>query len=193
MTERIRIAYSRCHDVNAAHTAPWGTADQWLSKATEHGQPMAQLRTAGNTFLGIVKTRTVGAPKPDARVEARTISDARSLARAALESASANPEIVFEIGSLLMLLKPDTSQADISNEMLIWQYVACQRGLDCDADAEWLLQYCLGGAPCLPGESGVDYLRRAAQEAHVVSFEEKAYALNTRIDAQAWDELELVQ
>jgi hypothetical protein len=193
MTERIRVAYSRCHDVNAAHAPPWGTADQWLSKATEHGQPMAQLRTAGNTFLGIVKTGTVGAPKPGALVEARTISDARSLARAGLESANANSEIIFEVGSLLMLLKPETSQADISNEMLTWQYVACQRGLDCGANAQWLLQYCLGGAPCLPGESGVDYLRRSAQEAHVVNFEEKAYALNAKIDAQAWDELGLVQ
>jgi hypothetical protein len=189
MTGAIRRAYGRCHEVNAAHDPAWGTSDQWLAKASDAGQPVAQVRTATDIFLRIVTTGAAEVPKSGSSEETRNLSDARSLVRAAVESK--NPEVIFETGDLLGLLNPELSQTESYHEALTWRYVACLRGLDCSASAEWLLQLCLSDATCLQDESGIDYLRRSAQTSHMVDLEEKANSLNDKIDAQAWDQLGL--
>lgn len=188
MTAAIRRANRRCQDVNSARDPAWGTADQWLAKATQAGQPLAQARTAENIFLHITKTGAAEAPKPGSAGETGTLRDARSLALAAVQSK--NVEAIFEMGDLLPILKPGLSQSDFEHEALTWRYVACLRGLDCGVNAEWHLQMCLADPSCLPDESGIDYLRRSAQVS-MIDLEQKARALNDKIDAQAWNEMGL--
>ncbi|HEY0341848.1 MAG TPA: hypothetical protein VGC34_13655, partial [Steroidobacteraceae bacterium] len=118
-----------------------------------------------------------------------TYTDARSLVRAAIESK--DPEAIFEMGDLQGFLRQGVPQEKSTKDAVTWRYVACLRGLDCGVDSEWHRQFCLWDSNCLPGESGVDYLRRTAPMLNVPDLEQRAFDLNAKIDAGAWDELGL--
>jgi hypothetical protein len=186
-TEAIRRADRRCHDVNAAKDPGWGTANQWLAKAAEAGQPVAQVQTAAAAFDEFARTDTTEVPKSGPPGGIRNLSDARALTRVALERN--NPEVVFNVSFLLALFRPDIDQSEYRRESLIWQYAACLRGLDCSANADWYFQMCLADPGCLSGDNGLDYLRRSAESVNVYDIEQKARELSAKIDAQAWSEL----
>ena len=187
MTEAIKRAYSRCHEVNEAKDSGWGTAQGWLSKATDAGQPVAQMETAQKIFLRPLVRGGVSAESEDPAIAQGTYIEARSLVRAAIESK--NPQAIFDMGGLQGFLQQGEPQEQMTQDAITWEYVACLRGFDCGVDAEWYRQFCLSGSNCLPGESGVDYLRRTAPMLNVLDLEQRAYDLNAKIDAGAWDEL----
>lgn len=190
MTAAIRRADDRCHDVNEVKDPVWGTADPWLAKAAAAGQPVAEIRIAEKALLAIATRGSTTIEKPNAPGEAFTVTEARSLVRTAVESN--NPEVIFEMGSLLGLVKPlQQAQTDTFQETLTWEYAACLRGMDCSADADWHTSVCLTDPNCRPDENGIDFLQRNAREANMFDLEERAKALNATLQAKAWDELGL--
>jgi hypothetical protein len=190
MTSAIRRADDRCHDVNDVKDPIWGTADSWLAKAAAAGQPVAEIRTAEKALLAIATRGSTTIEEPNAPGETFTVSDARSLVRTAVESN--NPEVIFEMGSLLGLVKPrQQAQTNTLQETLTWEYAACLQGMDCSADADWYTGMCLSDPNCRPDESGIDYLQRNARQVNMLDLEERAKALNTTLNAKAWDELGL--
>jgi hypothetical protein len=118
-----------------------------------------------------------------------TYNDPRLLVRAAVETR--DPKALFDVAGLLGLLNPEEPNEQLIQDAITWQYVACLRGFDCGVNAEWHLQFCLNGSSCLPDETGVDYLRRMAPIEHISDLEERARALNAKMDAGAWDGLGL--
>ena len=189
MTEAIKRSYSRCHEVNETKDPGWGTAEEWLSKANEAGQPVAQMETAQKIFLRPLLGGGDASKSEDPAIAQGTYSAARSLVRAAIESK--DPQVIFDVGALQGFLEKGESKEQLTYGAITWYYVACLRGLDCGVDAEWHRQLCLGNSNCLPGESGVDYLKRLAPTMNVSDLEIRAYDLNAKIDAGAWDELGL--
>lgn len=189
MTDAIRRAYDRCREVNATQDASWRTAEQWLAKAAQAGQPMAQMRTAEEIFLRLAKADALAAADNGSGDESAELSEARALVRAAVQSR--DPEAIFEMGDAVAIVKPEEQGSEYFREAVTWRYVACLRGLDCSPTAEWYLQFCLHDPNCVPGESGIDYLRRAAQLQGMVDLQERANALNDQIDAGAWNDLGL--
>lgn len=190
MTEAIKRAYLRCHEVNETKNPTWGTASEWLSKATDAGQPLAQMETAGLIFLRPqVQGGIVASESQTPAIQQGTYSDARSLVRAAVETK--DPEALFDVAGLLGFLNPKEPNEQLIQDAITWQYAACLRGLDCGANAEWHLQFCLNGSSCLPDETGADYLRRMAPIKHINDLEERARDLNAKMDAGEWDDLGL--
>lgn len=197
MTAAIRRADARCHEVNATQDASWATAAQWLAKAAQAGQPMAEMRTAEDLFLRNEKADAAWTAQPgftDGSASRSTdgsadLSEARALVGAAVRSR--DPQAIFEMGDAIAIVKPQQPGPEYFREALTWRYVACLRGLDCSANAEWHLQFCLHDPNCIPGESGIDYLRRSAQLANMTDLQERANALSDQIDSQAWDDLGL--
>jgi hypothetical protein len=187
MTEAIRRAYLRCHEVNDTKNPPWGTSSEWLSKATDAGQPLAQMETAQKIFLRPTRGAMLPWEPQTPGILQGTYSDARSLVRAAVETR--DPEALFDVSGLLGFLNKSEPNEQLTQDAITWQYVACLRGLDCGVNAEWHLQFCLSNPDCLPDESGVDYLRRIAPMKHIIDLEERARELNAKIDSGQWDEL----
>jgi hypothetical protein len=190
MTEAIKRAYLRCHEINEAKNPIWGTAVEWLSKATDAGQPLAQMETARLIFLRpLAQGGIVASESQTQAIQQGTYSDARSLLRTAVETK--DPEAIFNMADQLGFLKTSEPNEQLTQDAITWRYVACLRGLDCGVNAEWYLQFCLSDPNCLPDETGVDYLRRIAPVLHVIDLEERARDLNAKIDAGEWDELGL--
>ena len=189
MTEAIQRAYRRCHEINETKNPDWGTMAEWLAKATDAGQPLAQMETAQKIFLRPLVHGGIAAQSQTPAIAQGTYTEARSLVRAAIETK--DPQVIFDIGDLQGFLQKDQPQDQLAKNAVTWRYVACLRGLDCGVDAEWHLQFCLWDSNCLPGESGVDYLRRIAPTLNVIDLEQRAYDLNAKIDAGSWDELGL--
>jgi hypothetical protein len=54
--EGIHRAHRRCSKMTAGTTSSWGRADEWLAKATDAGQPLAQTTTAMNVFMQTTMT-----------------------------------------------------------------------------------------------------------------------------------------
>lgn len=186
MTSAIRRADSQCHDVNNSTNPEWGTAGEWLAKATVAGQPAAQVRTAGNV---VIASMTAGPPgKADPSGEVTTVSDALSLLRTAIESN--DPEAIFQAGDYVGLLKsPEQRRNNPVGQALIWEYAACLRGMDCAGDSNWHVAVCLTDPGCRAGETGTDYLIRNARDLNIADLEARARSLNSALDAGSWEQL----
>lgn len=189
MTEAIKRAYARCNGINEAKNPSWGTSGEWLAKATDAGQPLAQMETAQKMFLRPLTRAGVVSDSEDPAIAHGTYTDARSLVRAAIESK--DPQVIFDMGDLQGFLNHGEPNERLTKDAITWRYVACLRGLDCGVDAEWHLQFCLWDSNCLPQETGADYLRRIAPMMNVIDLDQRARGLNAKIDAGAWDELGL--
>ena len=188
----IRRADDRCHDVTSEPEPSWGSADQWLAKATESGQSLAQTVTALKIALqvsapGLSIIKKTGESNSG---ETYSLDDARALASAAI--ASKNPEVIFHLSDFVGSLHPDLPDEELVQEAFAWKYAACLRGLDCSAESEWHTNMCVGDPGCLPQESGTDYLRRLASLLNMADLEQRAKSVNEMIDAGDWDALGLV-
>jgi hypothetical protein len=185
LIEGVHRTHGRCHDFGDSGTS-WGTQEQWLARATTAGQPQAQAATAMAVLLqSLMPARAPvrRSAQPDSN-ETYSLEDARVLAGFA--AASRNPEALFMLGDLIPLFAPDLSDDETQRQLLTWRFVACLRGLDCSAGSEWHRQICLNDPDCLPSESGVDYLIRAASRIGMGDLEPRAAALHDRIERGDW-------
>jgi hypothetical protein len=69
-----------------------------------------------------------------------------------------------------------------------WQLLACNRGYDCSAGAQWLQAACNMTTTCIPGESSLDYLKNALG-ANFEAAQRVAQDIDAKINAQDWDGL----
>jgi hypothetical protein len=191
MFEPIQRAAERCQQIWSTKTPPWGTSEEWMAKAADLGQPIAQVRTAGAALLAM-RMGKVG-PEGTARLgkpnEYLNVSQARAMARAAIESN--DPEAIFQAGEFLLLLKPGASQDNIQSEALVWKYAACLRGADCDNGAQWIYDACMFNNECSGSQNGLVYLQQAASAAGLIDIESKARVLLGKIEEKRWTDLGL--
>jgi hypothetical protein len=132
MTDAVKRSYSRCHAVNETKDPGWATAGEWLSKATDAGQPVAQMETAQKIFLRPLRRGGGTSQLEDPSIAHGTYSDARSLVRAAIESK--DPEVIFEMGDMQGFLQQGMPEEQSTKDAVTWRYVACLRGLDCGVE-----------------------------------------------------------
>lgn len=102
---------------------------------------------------------------------------------------SRDPEVLFRIGDLMRLLNPTAADDDVGFERLAWIALACERGFDCSAQAEWVIAGCLS-AECASINNRTELVRILAGDRwHEV--QARARELGANLDAGRWDELGL--
>jgi hypothetical protein len=193
--EEVLLFYDRCHRLYKEGTKDLGDPRDWLERATESGQPIAQAETARLRLLQEqekIWARVGGArPTPDTLPDALLPpiggdADPRELVRIAVESK--DPEVLFEIGGLQKLLNPSQSRDEVDLNSTAWAYIACSRGFDCSyygAPTE---------EPCAPTESHCirvpeDLMKRA--HGNWAPVQERVNQLNAALDAGQFDQLGL--
>lgn len=198
LTEPLTRAGGRCRDVWGKSNASWGSADEWLARATHAGHPVAQSVTANDMHFKVMKSarqkENTGPYDPDKdyrdpELSDEELRDVRVMARNA--AASKNPEAMAHLGELVWRFKPGKPSVDTDNEFWVWLYAACLRGLDCSAEAEWHKDMCVYDPECSLRQDGMDYLRQVASRIDLFNLEARAYAINDKIDRGDWEALGL--
>ena len=182
--------YDRCREFLESQT-PIDTAAsiQWLNAAAAQGDPIAQAVLAAKILEADMLrgfADASGAESPRAVVE--NLDYTKSPAEL-LQSAikSREPEVLFKIGDMMTLLDPNAP--DVSVQRLAWMAVACERGLDCSAQADWVAASCLT-AECSSINSNTEIVRIIAGD-RWSEVQERARQLGEDLDAGRWDELGL--
>ena len=122
---------------------------------------------------------------PDTPVSPGT--DPRELLRAAVESKV--PEVLFDIGTLQGVLNP-SNPAEEKITRFAWWLVACQRGLDCSANAEWVKNSCFNDSQCASAASPSDLVRSLSGD-NWFSVQQRAQEINAKLAAGDWGALGL--
>jgi hypothetical protein len=188
--QQAQEGFIHCHqfqDHNVAHKL--GSAEYWLGRATQSGQPLAQAVTArrrldqdfrinavplfSNPSTGMSISIPSGAP-PDRR--------AVDLLRAAVKSL--NPQVLEIIGNEQTELHG--SRMGETVDRFAWIYVACQRGLNCSATSH-LAKDC----PTNCDVSTPEGIIMAWSRGEWPAVQQRARELNAKLDAGKWDELGL--
>jgi hypothetical protein len=188
-----QAVYDRCHEFQEHDPGDLGSASDWLARATAAGQPLAQATTALKLFTqqalqNIQATRLVGAaPNPDAPPTIDSQQNPRQLLRMAVESR--DPEVLFSIGEAQGYLKSANTEAtDPTVNQFAWWLVACERGLDCSANAEWVKVACANDSRCASFTSPSDFVRTLSGD-DWDNVEQLAQQISARLDTSQWDEL----
>jgi hypothetical protein len=184
--EVAQTVYERCHEFLDHHVTELGSAADWLAKATKAGQPLAQTTTATKIVIhnSDVSTAQAGGLL-DAGPPVGAGADPRELLRAAVESK--DPEVLFDIGSLLGVLD-HSSPTEERTSRFAWWLVACQRGLDCTANSDWVKNTCLELPQCASASSPSDRVRSLAGD-DWSAVQQRAQEINAGLDAGRWDAL----
>ena len=168
-----------------------GSAEYWLEKATQNGQPLAQAETArrmlyqdsmntdvplsalpGDRFTVTVSIPS-GAP-PNRR--------AVDLLRAAVKSR--DPQVLEIIGASQTVLHGSRNAEVV--DRYAWLYVACQRGLDCSPTSHWATD-CSDNCDVSTPEAIIKGWSRDQWPA----VQQRAIEINAKLGAGKWDELGL--
>ena len=187
--QHAQAVYGRCHKFREHNVAlELGSAEYWLGKATQSGQPLAQAVTArrkldqdaqdtaiplGSNPNGLSISIPSGAP-PDRRAVDLLRDAVRSLNPAVLE-------IIGEEQTALL-----GSRLAETVDRFAWIYVACLRGLDCSATSHWARDcphHCDTSTP-----EGI-FSEWSGDEWPLV--QQRAMELNAKLDAGKWNELGL--
>ena len=177
------------NDITESYRRESGPATEWPAAAGALEQPLA----AATTFTKIMGRSL----RPDLLnfAEARgSRTDVfpngaftlRELLRAAVESR--DPEVLFTIGEVQPLLNPLSTENDINR--LAWWLVACRRGFNCSASADWVRSVCGDIAPCASAVDSADRLRLLAGD-DWIKVRQLAEEINSKLEACEWDELGL--
>ena len=186
--ERVQTIYERCHEFQNQDLTELGDATDWLAKATESGQPLAQTNTATKIFMHDRQANFAaagGVLDPGPSIGAGM--DPRDLLRAAVESK--DPEVLFDIGSLQGTLTQATP-TDEKTTRYAWWLVACQRGFDCSTKAEWVINSCNNAPICASANSPGDLVRTFSGD-NWPDVQQRAMEINAKLDAGQWDALGL--
>jgi hypothetical protein len=183
--ELVQSMYDRCKAFREHDATALGTASDWLEKATEAGQPAAQATTAAEMLQQqLMRNFSRAGAAPTADSTAPLIgngADPTELIRAAVQSR--DPEALLNIGWAQALLNPGK---EANTEYLAWTLVACERGLDCSANSDWVRTHC---SYC-DASSPVNLVRSKAGNAWP-SVQQRAQELGAKLDAGQWNELGL--
>lgn len=177
LAEDVQRVYAKCRTLMESDRAKLGGADDWLRKAAGQGVPIAQALFA--------QARIAQSPTPvrDSAAEVRH-SEAYRLLAAAVRSK--DPDVLWVISEQQSYLQESGDQAAL--DQWAWKLLACQKGLDCSASARWYQLACSGDNACQAGESGQDFLRRAAGT-NLAEIETRAAQLANYLERDQWDAL----
>jgi hypothetical protein len=185
--------YEHCHEFleqDAPTVSELGDSNDWLEQATHAGQPLAQADTAMKLLMQQVLQNSQAAigisSSPDAPTPIKSDQSPVSLLREAVESR--RPEVLFTIGEAQCLLRGFNQQA--TTHQFAWWLVACRRGLDCSANAEWVKVACANDARCASFTDPSDFVRIHAGD-DWNNVEQLAGEIDTKLDAGRWNELGL--
>lgn len=186
-TAYVQSVYARCHEfleVDAAALADeLGNARDWLAEATAEGQPAAEATTAQKFVLQEIMqgfANAGAAPIPitsGPQIDKNT--NPAELMRAAAQSL--DPDALYAIGWALTY--GDSSQESLVTR-LAWMYVACQRGLDCSNNADWVLGDC---SRCIADSP--DILIQNMSGSYWFAVQRRAQDINSNLAAGRWDDL----
>jgi len=165
--EEIRLVYERCHTLMDSGAKDLGEKEAWLNLAAEGGYPRAQVRLAHELDVGHGDPPATESPELREKV--------RQLAGAALRSRE--PEVIWEMTEL--------TRAD---DGVAWMVAACQRGMDCSSQSDYVKWLCGYDRNCQPYESLVDIIQRQ-QASEYPEIEARARWINGKIDAGDWEAL----
>lgn len=181
--------YDRCHEFVDRDASELGRATDWLAEATASGQPLAQAATATKLLMQESQhnfARAGGLPSADNEATVSDSSGPRELLRAAVQSK--DPEVLFGVGDALTLLDP--AIADKNTTRFAWWLVACQRGFDCSANAEWVKNSCANAPQCASADGPSDLVQSLAGDKWP-DVEQRAQQINEKLDRGQWGELGL--
>ncbi len=187
--EIAQSVYDKCHGFQENDSAKFGRADEWLAKATASGQPIAQATTASKILTQEMQrnfAQAGGVPNPYADESAVNGSDPRDLLRSALRSR--DPEVLFSIGESQALLDP--TNANRNTTRFAWWLVACERGFDCSANADWVKTSCSNDPQCASATNSDDIVRTLAGD-NWPMVQQQAQEISAKLDAGQWDQINL--
>jgi hypothetical protein len=184
--------YDRCHKFLEQDASELGSAADWLARSTDAGYSPAQATTAEQMLVqDLLKNaaNASGVPVPDQGAPAvENRMSPRELLQAALTSGDA--EVLFEIGETHAMLNPTASAETEATERYAWWLVACQRGLDCGANADWIMSTCSVDPQCASYTDPADYLRSLAGD-QWSEVQQRAVEISQKLDGHQWSDLGL--
>jgi hypothetical protein len=184
-----QAVYDRCHEFVDHDGSELGSAAEWLARATSAGQPLAQTVTASKILMQELQqdfTKAGGVANPNSETSIVNGDDPRELLRTAVQSK--DPEVLFSIGEAQPLLDP--TNTDKNTNRFAWMLVACQRGFDCSANAEWVKNSCANDPRCASANSPSDLVRTLAGDKWP-EVEQRAHDLSVNLDQGQWSALGL--
>lgn len=148
--QEITEIYSRCHTFLEEDNARLSEWHEWLDEASDGHYPLAQAMKADLTRQDAMVAALSGNPTADPEATTK----ARALALEALRSRDA--DVVWRMSDFV----DETSVSTNGVLPTAWMLLACDRGYDCSAQAEWLRTACNFDLQCNPGDTGQQYLAR---------------------------------
>lgn len=114
-------------------------------------------------------------------------ADPRQLLYAAVQSKE--PEVLYDIGEPYPALSPGDPDGNVVR--FAWILLACERGLDCTANAEWVKYDCFPqNTTCNSASDPSDYVRSLAGN-QWPEVEQRAREIGAELDQGNWDKLGL--
>jgi hypothetical protein len=185
----VQLAYDRCQEFFNEDTSAFGTAADWLASATRAGQPLAESATASKLVAqGLLDNFAKAGAVPTSIPEpAKLKADPQELLYEAVQSKE--PEVLFSVGQLYPPMNPNDPDSNVVR--YAWILLACERGLDCTANADWVKDGCFGtDIACSSATNSSDYVRFLAGD-QWPQVEQRARELGYQLDQGNWDELGL--
>jgi TPR repeat protein len=186
--EVAQSTFDKCHEFQTGDPKELGDASEWLAMATKAGQPLAQATSATKMLVrekleSLAKNGSV--TNPEAAAKSGNEFDPRALLSEAVKSK--DPEVLFTIGEMQGLLHPSSEKAVTAQ--FAWMLVACQRGFDCSANADWVKNTCGENAQCAAANGQDDPVRTLAGD-HWPEVQQLAREISANLDADRWPELD---
>ena len=177
------------YDISESHRWELASAREGQSTPGAAEQPLATAVTFTKIMGRSLQPDLLnfaGVPVLQTGVFPNGVFTLRELLRAAVESR--DPEVLFTIGEVQPLLNPLSTENGINR--LAWWVVACRRGFNCSASADWVRSMCGDTAPCASAVDSADRLRILAGD-DWTRVRRRAQEIDSRLEARQWDELGL--
>lgn len=183
---QAQAVYDRCNKFLTSDSSQFGSASEWLAKATQGGQPLAEATTALKALERGLResfSRAGGVQNVDPDPELAKANPLMLLRDAAR---SKDPEVLFMIGEAQNLLYPAQNNEDV--ERHAWWLVACERGLDCSANGNLIKETCAENPRCQSAVGPTDLIQELSNGSWP-AVQQRAQEISMKLDAGRWAEL----
>jgi hypothetical protein len=150
--EVAQRVHGRCDGLARAYANLDAESGRWLARAVQSGYPRALAEDALRELQLLSRSKM-----PAAKRAAQLQQVREQLARALRSN---DPVVTWIAGEALPVLFP--AHPRLERAYWTWKLAACDQGADCGPHATWVTHACQRRRDCRPGESGEDYIRRAA-------------------------------
>ncbi len=184
--DQAQKGFAHCHRFQEHNVAlELGSAEYWLERATQNGQPLAQAVTARkmldrdsqDTAVPLFSTSSFSVTIPSGAPPDRRAVD---LLRAAVKSL--DPQVLEIVGEEQTELHG--SRMGETVDRFAWIYVACQRGLNCSATSHWATD-----CPKDCDVSTPEGIIMAWSREEWPAVQQRAKDINAKLDTGKWNEL----